>query len=326
MQAAAYEKTGPAQDVLRIVELETPTPGPGEVRIRLQWSGVNPSDVKSRAGMRPMAYPRVVPHSDGAGVIDCVGAGVPEARVGEKVWTWNAAWKRPFGTAAEYIVLPENQAVALPANVELAVGACLGIPALTAYHALRVNGGVCGKCVFIPGGAGAVGHYAVQMARLMGAKQVITTVSGPEKGALAKAAGADLVLNYKTENVIEQVRQATSGAGVDRIIEVDFSANIDTDLEILRTDGEMIVYGSSAAEMRAPFYPLVLKNIDLKFFILYNIDMESRSRAIDHLTAMVRQEQLIHNIATRLPLSRIAEAHDMVQQGRALGNVVLAIP
>ncbi|MES2536204.1 MAG: NADPH:quinone reductase [Pseudomonadota bacterium] len=325
MRAAVYDRTGPAHEVLQIIDMPTPAAGPGEVRIRLQASGVNPSDVKSRGGMRPMPFPRMIPHSDGAGVIDQAGAGVPEERVGERVWTWNAAWQRPHGTAAEYIVLPAIQAVPLPPDVDMAVGACLGIPALTAYHAVNVDGGVVGKRVFIPGGAGAVGHYAIQMARLMGAKQVITTVSGPEKAVLAKQAGADLVLNYRTDDVSAAVQQATRGEGVDRIIEVDFAANLDTNLQIVKTDGQIIVYGSSAPELSAPFYPLVLKNIGLKFFILYNLDAGTRARATEHLTAMLEKNSLQHNIAARLPLEQIADAHEMVRQGQAMGNVVILI-
>ena len=160
MRAAVYEKTGPASEVLSIVELPLPMPGPGEVRVRVQWSGVNPSDVKSRSGVRSktLPFPRIVPHSDGAGVIDEVGADVPRERIGEPVWLWNAAWQRAFGTAAEFVVLPAPQAVPLPKNLDPAIGACLGIPALTAYHAVAVDGGVAGKCVLVAGGAGAVGH------------------------------------------------------------------------------------------------------------------------------------------------------------------------
>ncbi len=183
MQAAFYELTGPAKDVLHVEELPTPVPSLGEVRVKVSWSGVNPSDVKSRAGSRTRAlpFPRIIPHSDGSGVIDQVGADVPPTRIGERVWMWNAAWLRPFGTAAQYVVLPSNQAVLLPPNTELAVGACLGIPALTAYHAVTVDGGVEGKNILVAGGAGAVGHYAIQLAKVKGAQQIIATVSGRRK-------------------------------------------------------------------------------------------------------------------------------------------------
>ena len=200
-----------------------------------------------------LPFPLIVPHSDGAGVIDQVGLDVPSTRIGERVWVWNAAWLRPFGTAAQYVVLPSNQAVPLPKNVDLAVGACLGIPALTAYHAVTVDGGVAEKNILVAGGAGSVGHYAIQLAKLKGAKQVIATVSGPQKAALARDAGADVVLNYKTDNLLSAIQDLTAGQGVDRIVEVDFAANVDIDIAVLRPNGEVIVYGSGASEIRVPF-------------------------------------------------------------------------
>src|SRR5512134_1354215 len=198
MRAAWYERTGAAREVLQIDDLPTPEPGDGEVRVRLATSGVNPSDVKTRAGLRSatLPFPRIIPHSDGAGVIEAVGAGVPSSRIGERVWIWNAAWKRASGTAAQYVVLPDAQAVRLPDAVPFDAGACLGIPALTALHAVRVDGGVTGKTVLVTGGAGAVGHYAIQMAILSGARRVFATVSSPDKAALAHKAGADLAVDY----------------------------------------------------------------------------------------------------------------------------------
>ncbi len=327
MRAAFYDRTGPAGDVLTVAELPTPTPGPGEVRVKVAWSGVNPSDVKSRAGVRTKAlpFPRIVPHSDGAGVIDQVGDGVDPARTGERVWVWNAAWGRAEGTAAQYVVLPAAQAVPLPDGVDLAVGACLGIPALTAYHAVTVDGGVGGKSVLVAGGAGAVGHYAVQLAKLEGAKQVIATVSGPEKAELARAAGADLVVNYRTEDFVERCREATGGAGLDRIIEVDFAANVDADLAALRPEGDIVVYGSGAPEIPIPFVSAIVKGARLRFFIVYNLNPEDRTRAIADLTHLLAENRLAHNIAARLPLARIADAHDLVEHGSATGNIVLAV-
>jgi NADPH2:quinone reductase len=327
MRAALYDRTGPAAEVLSLVELPDPSPGPGEVRVRLSWSGVNPSDVKSRAGARTktLPFPRIVPHSDGAGVIDQVGEGVAASRVGERVWVWNAAWGRPDGTAAEYVVLPEAQAVRLPDGVDLAVGACLGIPALTAYQAVAVDGGVEGKSVLVAGGAGAVGHYAIQLAKLKGARQVLATVSGPEKAALALAAGADAVVNYRTEDLVTAVRNATGSAGVDRIIEVDFAANVSADFAMLRQEGDLVVYGSGAPEIPVPFSPAILKNVRLRFFIVYHHSPEDRARAVADLTALLEADRLTHNLAARLPLDRIAEAHELVESGRAIGNVVLEV-
>jgi len=327
MQAAFYEHTGPASEVLHMAELPTPVPGPDEVRVKVSWSGVNPSDVKSRAGSRSktLPFPLIVPHSDGAGVIDQVGLDVPSTRIGERVWVWNAAWLRPFGTAAQYVVLPSDQAVPLPQNVDLAVGACLGIPALTAYHAVTVDGGVAEKNILVAGGAGSVGHYAIQLAKLKGAKQVIATVSGPQKAALARDAGADAVLNYKTDNLLSAIQDLTAGQGVDRIVEVDFAANVDTDIAALRPNGEVIVYGSGASEIRVPFSPAIRKGIRLNFFIVYDLPVDVRERAIADLSMLLEGNHLIHNIAARLPLAQIADAHDLVEKGRVNGNIILEV-
>src|SRR5262245_29596932 len=170
MRAAYYEANGRARDVLRVGDVETPRPGRGEVRVKLATSGVNPSDVKSRAGLtRKIAFPRVIPHSDGAGEIEAVGDGVPGARVGERVWVWNGQWRRAFGTAAAQIVLPAEQAVPLPGKTSMEAGACLGIPAYTGWQAVEVAGLKNGATVLIAAGAGAVGHYAIQFAKKRGA-------------------------------------------------------------------------------------------------------------------------------------------------------------
>jgi len=328
MRAAFYEQTGPAREVLQLADLTTPEPGPGEVRVRLASSGVNPSDVKSRAGLRSkdLPFPRVVPHSDGAGVIDRLGDGVPAARVGERVWVWNAAWKRAGGTAAQYVVLPALQAVALPPGVPFDAGACLGIPALTALHAVRMDGGVAGKSVLVTGGAGAVGHYAVQMAKLCGARQVFATASSDEKAMLALQAGADQVIDYRHEDVAAHVLGLTGGQGVERVIEVDFAANVAASLAALRTDGDIVVYGSSKPEIPVPFFPSILKNVRLRFFIVYNLGAADRAAAVGQLSAWLREGRLQHVIAARLPLDSIAEAHELVESSRAAGNVVLQIP
>ena len=325
MRAAYYDRTGPAAEVLKIGEVPTPATGPGEVRVKIAWSGVNPSDVKSRAGTRTktIPFPRIVPHSDGSGVIDQVGRAVDRKRIGERVWVWNGAWGRAFGTAAEFIVLPTAQTVALPGDIDLAVGACFGIPALTAYHAVTVDGGVKDKSVLIAGGAGAVGHYAVQLAKLKGARQVIATVSSATKAELARSAGADIVINYKSEDAAAKVLGGTGGQGIDRIIEVDFAANVNADLAMVRRGGEIVVYGSGAGEIPLPFVGAILKNVRMRFFIVYNLGDADRERAVSDLTGLLGG--LTHNIAARFPLERIAEAHDTVEQGRAIGNVLIKI-
>ena len=327
MRAAFYDRTGPAREVLQLGEIETPQPAPGQVRVRLSASGVNPSDVKSRAGARTriLPFPRIIPHSDGAGSIDAVGAGVSPERVGQRVWIWNAAWGRPSGTAAQYVVLPEAQAVELPANIAMDAGACLGIPALTAWHAVNVDGGVGGKTVLIAGGAGAVGHYAIQIARAMGARRILTTISSPDKARLAVSAGADVAIDYRTEDAAARIAGETEGGGVDRVIEVDFGVNVALDAQAIRAEGDIVVYGSAAPEIAVPFVPMILKNVRLRFFIVYNLSAADRTSAIAGLTDLLRRGRLVHNIAQRLPLDRIAEAHELVEGGRAIGNVVLQI-
>jgi NADPH2:quinone reductase len=326
MRAAVYSVNGPARDVLSIVDVPTPSPGPGEVRVKLVFSGVNPSDVKTRLGLRAkLAFPQIVPHSDGAGVIDAVGEGVRQSRIGERVWTWNAQWGRAFGTAAEFVVLPSAQAVKLPDKVDLASGACLGIPALTAYHAVTMDGGVKDKVVLVAGGAGGVGHYAVQFARIKGADRVIATVSGPEKAALAREAGADETINYKTEDLVARVHALTNGRGVDRIVEVDLAANVTADLDLVAHEGDIVPYGSGAPQIPIPFLPSILKNVRFRFFIVYNLTEADRMTAIADVTRLMENERLMHNVATRFPLSSIAQAHEAVEQGAAMGNVILEI-
>lgn len=327
MQAAYYESLGPARDVLRVGELPDPQPAAGEVRVRVEWSGVNPSDVKSRMGLRSkaMPFPRVIPHSDGAGVVDAVGHGVPKERIGQRVWLWNAAWGRPHGTACGLVCLPQEQAVPLPDGVAGEAGACLGIPALTALHAVLMDGGVAGKTVLVAGGAGAVGHYAVQMASQLGAARVIATVSTPEKARIARDAGADEVVFYRTEPVAERVQQLTGGTGADRIIELDIAANATADLQALRPGGECVVYGSGAGTFELPFFPLIARNLQLKFFIVYHLAPADRAKAVATLARLLARGALQHNIATRMPLADVAAAHELVEGGRAVGNVVLRV-
>ena len=326
MRAAWYERVGPAREVLTVGELPDPQPAAGEVRVRVLWSGVNPSDVKSRAGLRnrTLAFAQVVPHSDGMGVIDSIGPGVVGRCVGERVWLWNAAWGRPWGTAAEYVCLLQQMAVPLPEDVDDKVGACLGIPAMTATHAVLMDGGVAGKTVLVAAGAGAVGHYAVQIAVRMGAAKVIATVSTPVKAALALAAGADEVIYYKTENVVDRVRELTAG-GVDRVIEMDIATNGASDMELLKPNGDCIAYGSSPAAMNLPFPTLLSKNIQVRFFMVYHLRDDDRRRAQGALQRMLVRGGLTHNIPHEFALERIVDAHELIESGRAMGNVALKV-
>lgn len=325
MRAAFYTEQGPARAVLRVGEQPTPEPGPGEVRVRLRTSGVNPSDWKVRRGGfgRGMIAPLIIPHSDGAGDIDAVGPGVPD-RSGERVWIWNGQWKRPHGTAAEYIVLPSAQAVRLPDNTGYAEGACLGIPALTAVQAVQLSRIGPGSTVLISGGAGSVAHYAIQFTKRRGAT-VITTVSSDAKAQHAQRAGADHILNYRTEDVGQRVKALTGERGVDAVIELDFSSNARLYPSILRPHAVVVVYGMAANEATVPSLWLMQNSITVRLFLIYDISEEDRAAALDELTKHLEEGCLQHTIARRLRLEDVAEAHEIVERGDLIGNVVLDI-
>jgi len=325
MRAAFYERNGPAREVLRLREIDTPRPGPGEVRVKLATSGVNPSDVKARAGStRKIAYPRVIPHSDGAGEIDMVGDGVSSARLGERVWVWNAQWARAFGTCAEYVTLPSQQAVRLPSTISFEAGACLGIPAMTAYHAIAVSGAAPGMTLLIAGGAGAVGHHAVQFAKAAGAT-VIATISSPEKANTARAAGADHVIDYKRENVGERVMALTANKGVDAIIELDIAANAKLVPQVLRPRGTVVVYGTGAADSSVPLFFFLRNAIMLRFIYVYELDATERAAALAGIERATTTGALVTNIGATFPLADVVAAHEAVEQGKVLGNVVVQI-
>ena len=325
MRAAYYEKNGAARDVLRVAEVDTPQPGPGEVRVKLKTSGVNPSDVKNRAGTtRKIAFPRVIPHSDGAGDIAAVGAGVPPSRVGERVWTWNGQWKRAFGTCADYIVLPQALAAPLPAQTSFEAGACLGIPAMTAFHAVATANVGQGTKVLVTGGAGGVGHYAIQFAKAHGAT-VFTTVSSEAKAALAKQAGADHTIDYKRENVGERIMALTGKAGVDAVIEMDLAANAGLYPGWLKSRGHVVVYGTGSPEASIPAQPMLVNAIKTEFIYVYELDAAERQAAVASINRMLANNTLINNVALTLPLTDIAAAHEAVEQGKTMGNVVVTL-
>ena len=325
MRAVYYEKNGAADEVLHVGEVDTPQPGPGEVRVRLKTSGVNPSDVKTRAGTaRKIAFPRVIPHSDGAGEIDAVGEGVSPTRVGERVWVWNGQWRRPFGTAAEWIVLPSEQAVALPANVTMDAGACLGIPAYTGYQAVLLARAKEGSTVLVAAGAGAVGHYAIQFAKQR-KTTVITTVSSPAKAEIARQAGADHVIDYTREDVGERVMAITGKRGVDAVIEMDLAANARLLPNVLAPNGVVAIYGSGAAEASIPFQFLLQNSITMQFFLVYLMPQAERERATADITRMLEGNELIHNVAQTFDLGDMVAAHEAVESGKAMGNIVVRL-
>jgi NADPH2:quinone reductase len=324
MQAAYYDSNGSAREVLRVAEVETPQAGPGEVRVKLASSGVNPSDVKSRQGAtRKIAWPRVIPQSDGAGVIDQVGDGVAKSRIGERVWIWNGQWKRAFGTAAQYIALPAAQAVKLPDKISFEAGACLGIPAMTAFHAVALSGATKGTTLLISGGAGAVSQYAIQFAKAAGAT-VLTTISSAEKAKAAQEAGADHTINYKSDDVGARVMEITSKLGVDAIIEMDLAANAKLIPAVLRPKGSVLVYGTTP-EATIPAAFCLVNTIRLQFFLVYELDAAERESAITGIMRALEQGKLSNRVAQpTYALADIAAAHEAVERG-TIGNVVVTI-
>jgi len=324
MRAAFYEQNGQAREVLRIADLETPRLGAGEVRVRLSVSGVNPSDVKSRQGTtRKISFPRVIPHSDGAGVIDDVGDGVSRSRIGERVWIWNGQWKRAFGTAAEQIILPATQAVALPGKTSFEAGACLGIPAMTAAHAVALAEIRKGANILVSGGAGAVSQYVIQFAKAKGAT-IFTTVSSQEKAKAAHEAGADHVIDYRQEDVGTQIMNVTGKSGVDTIIELDLTANAKIIPAVLRSKGTVVVYGTGP-EATLPAAFCLVNSICLKFFLVYELTAAERERAIATIDNALNQGTLLNRIARpTFTLDDIAAAHETVERG-SLGNVIVTL-
>jgi NADPH2:quinone reductase len=328
MKAAWYEKNGTARDVLQHGERPMPEQiGPNDVRVKLHTSGINPSDVKRRAGAnnRPMEFPIVIPHMDGAGVVHAVGREVNPARIGQRVWVFAAQIGRPFGTAAEYVVLPAPQAVPLPSNTSFEEGACLGVPALTAHRLVFADGAVRGQTILVAGGTGSVGHYAVQMAALAGAR-VITTVGSSKKVDAAHSAGAELVLNYREDDLAARILDATSGRGVNRVIEVDFAANLSVDLKVLQSNGVLAVYGSpSDATPAFPYYAVARQAITIRTTSVYLLPQPALEEGIAHITGLLEGRSLQHIIGARFELRDIIAAHEAVEQSRFVGNVVISI-
>ena len=326
MKAVWYESIGEAEQVLNYGDLEDPQINDGEVLVKLNTSGVNPSDVKIRAGARgELQFPRIIPHSDGGGIIVEVGEEVSEDRIGERVWIWNGAFGRAFGTCAELIVLPSSQAVAMPENVSFETAACLGIPASTAYYGIFADGPVKDQTILITGGAGAVGYLGIQLAKWSGA-HVISTVSGDDKATVAEAAGADLVVNYKTDDVIKAVNDFTKGHGVDRILEVEFGGNLSVSEHVIKNNGVIAAYGSVAeANPSVPFYNLMFKSVKLNTYLIYIVADSDRANINQGINAALSDNALTPIIAKSFQLSETVNAHQSVEEGSIIGNVVINI-
>jgi NADPH:quinone reductase len=328
MNAAWYEKQGNAGEVLEVGSMPDPEPGTDEVRIRVVASGVNPGDVKKRhdAFGVGMPFPRVIPHSDGAGVIDRVGKGIPVARVGERVWCYGAQTYRPFGTAAQYVVVPSTQAVPLPAGVSFEQGACLGIPGITAHRAVHLADAVAGRAVLVQGGAGAVGSCAVALARQAGAR-VIATVRSDADAVVATRAGAHGVVRTSGLATAEVVRRLRAAApdGIDHIVEVAFAANIAVDAEVLAMGGSIATYASGDPSPTIPFWPLAFKNARLYFIGSDDIPADAKVAAARAVNAALTAGWAGFEIDASFPLSAVAQSHELLESGRAKGRVVVTM-
>ncbi len=326
MQAISYTRFGAARDVLELTSLPTPQPDPGEVTVELALSGVNPSDVKARAGGRPGVtkppFDRIIPHSDGAGIIIAVGDGVAPARVGERVWIWNGQWRRAFGTAASHITLPSDQAVALPPSVSFEAAASLGIPGLTACHTVFGGGDISGKTILIQGGAGTVGYLAVQLAKWGGA-HVIATARGAGLDRCTQA-GADAVLDYTAPDLANQILKANAGAPIDRIVEVEFGTNIATDTDVIAENGVISAYGSAASMTpELPFYPLLFKAVTIDIALIYLLGPKDRSACIERLHSALKANALDCPVQEIFPLADTAAAHEAVERGARAGAILV---
>ena len=320
MRAAVYRGTGSAQEVLRVEEVDRPVPGPGEVRVRVHASGVNPTDYKARSGAVPRPVDGFqVPHHDGAGVIEAVGAGVDPGRAGERVWVWFAARQSRWGTAAEWTVVPSRQAVRLPDGASFDLGASLGVPAMTAHRCLFADGPVAGKSVLVAGGAGAVGHFAIELAKYADAR-VVTTVSGPEKAALAAKAGADLVVNYRDADAVDQVR--AFAPVVDRVTEVALGANLKLDLAVAGPSTVVVTYAADGPDPVLPVRACMTANVALRFVLLYGVPDPALDAAVADITAALARGALTELPARRFPLSEIAAAHEAAESG-VVGKVIV---
>lgn len=325
MKAVWYEANGDAAKVLTYGEMPVPVPAAGEVLVRLAASGVNPSDVKARAGSRPMGFDRVIPHSDGAGVVESVGAGVDPSLTGTRVYLRNGQWQRPFGTAAQYIVLDEELVHPLPDNITFATGAALGIPALTAAYAVLKDGPVDGETVLIHGAGGTVARLAVQIAVDSGARVIATTGTMDKAGAISEA-GAVAVLDYRDPDLAAAAAAVAGSGGVSRIIDSEVGANLATSIEILQPKGTIVGYGSVLKPVtELPFLKMMFKNITLSSILVYLLAADEAAAYADIVNDMLERGVLNVPVSTLLPLAEAARAHELVEAEARTGAVILEI-
>ncbi len=316
MRAVVYTSKGPAAEVLKIVDKPLPEPGPGEVRVKVAFSGVNPSDVKSRSGIaaRTGGYPEVTPHSDGSGIVEKLGVGVDSALLNQRVWMFNAQWERPYGNCAEYVALPASQVVPLPDGISLETGASIGIPLMTAMHAVQSCGSLLGKTVLVPGAAGSVGFYVTQLAAMAGAR-VIAIVSSDEKAKLARENGAADTINYKTEDLVARVQALSAGTGADFIIDMDAAAHAPHYGSLLRFGGKAVIYGTNSPQVAMPFGPMILGFVSLYYFIVYKLPQPLLREVLDGVSAALLRPGFRHPTVAIHALEAVAAAHEQVERG-----------
>jgi len=324
MKAAWYEKQGAARDVLVVGDMEDPHPRAGEVRMRVAFSGVNPGDVKKRedAFGVGMPYPRVIPHSDGSGTVDAVGDGVSREWVGRRVWCYGAQSYRPFGTAAQYTVVPLKQVVPLPEGVPLEQGGCLGIPGITAHRAVHVAGSVMGQTVLVQGGAGSVGACAVQLAHQAGARVIATCRAESDKEVASRAGAHEVLLTGG--NLAERIR-ALAPNGVNHVVEVAFGANIKTDTEVLAQGGSVATYATNTPMPETPVWQLVFVNARLFFVGSDDVPAEAKIEATRDINKALEARWQGLDIAEIVPLDQIAHAHELVEHPSKPGRVIVSI-
>lgn len=328
MKAVWFERFGAAADVLRVGELPDPRPGPGEVLVALKSSGVNPSDVKKRAGAFPNLLDEglIIPHSDGAGIIEAVGDGVSESRLGERVWVYQAQFERRMGTAAEYVAIDQRRAVTLPDNTSFEVGACLGIPAMTAHRCVFSDGPVEGSSLLVSGGAGRVGHYAIQWASQAGAN-VIATASNEEDRLSCIQAGAAEVVNHQDDDWDEDAVKANDGQKFDRVIDVEFGANLASVIKLVKTGATIATYSSTQVSQPVlPFLQMMYLDLTIRMVIVYAMPESAKADAARDLDRYLRDERLIHRVAHSLPLEDTAGAHELIERGGFRGSVIVTTP
>lgn len=327
MKAISFAEFGPAKQVLKTSEWRTPEPGPGEVLVKLSTTGVNPSDVKKRAGGFPNLLDDgpVIPHSDGAGVIEAAGSGVATSRIGERVFVYQAQYARLHGTAAEYVAIDTLRAPILPDNVSFEIGACVGIPILTAHRCVFADGDVAGLWVLVTGGAGRVGYYAIQWAHRAGAR-VIATASNDADALACREAGAEQVVNHREPGWGRQVLAHSEGVQIDRVIDVEFGANLPELLDCLRIGATIATYSSTVVpEPSLPFRTMMFMDLTVRMVIVYAMPESAKAQAVADTQTRLAEEGLRHRIAQILPFAEMARAHEIIEEGSVRGCVVVTL-